>query len=128
MSRKTHDLAVKVREYQDREGATKAQWQNIGALMESDDGKPFLMLEAWVNLAALPRREGASSVLVSCFEPREQNATQSSGNGARAAADRGAGGSLSRNGPGQRSTGATARNGAAGRKPIEDELNDEIPF
>lgn len=127
MSKKTHDLAVRVREYQAQDGATKAHWQNIGALMEDNEGRPFVMIEAWVNLAALPRREGASSVLVSCFEPREQDGQRSSGNGARGP-DRGAGGSLSRNGPGQRSTGATARNGAAGRKSIEDELNDEIPF
>ena len=30
-ARKTHDLAVVVREYTDREGNTKKQWQTIGA-------------------------------------------------------------------------------------------------
>lgn len=109
MTKKTHDLAVKTREYTDRDGNTKANWQNIGALMESDDGKPFLMLEAWVNLAAFPRREGSSAVLVSCFELREQDGTQGRSNGAK---------------PPER------RGGAAGgkRQPTEELLSDEIPW
>jgi hypothetical protein len=116
MSKKTHDLAVKVREYTDREGNQKAQWQNIGALMDDEKGGMFILLEAWVNLAAFPRREGSSAVLVSCFEPREQDGQQQ-----RTPTPR-AGATAPRSQPGIKRTGSAVRNSAA------DDLDDEIPF
>ena len=115
MTKKTHDLAVKIREYTDRDGNQKAQWQKIGALMQARQGGTFIMLEAWVNLAALPRREGSSSVLVSCFEPRDQD-------GAKAPAARS--GAPARNGESLQA--AIVRNGR--QKSVEDELDDTIPF
>ena len=114
MTKKTHDLAVKIREYTDRDGNQKAQWQNIGALMQDDKGGTFIMLEAWVNLAALPRRDGSSAVLVSCFEPREQD-------GAKAPAAR-SGAPAPRSQPGARPAG----NGR--QSSVQEELNDTIPW
>ena len=117
MTKKTHDLAVKIREYTDRDGNQKAQWQKIGALMQARQGGTFIMLEAWVNLAALPRREGSSSVLVSCFEPRDQD-------GAKAPAAR-SGAPAPRSQPGARPAGN-------GSKPMstKEYLDDDtdIPF
>lgn len=72
MTRKTHDLCVKTGTYTDREGNEKGRWMNVGALMESDDGKPFVMLNAAFNPAGIYREEGRESILVSCFEPQEQ--------------------------------------------------------
>lgn len=71
MARKTHDLVVTVREYQDRDGNTKREYQNIGALMESDKG-PFVILERWFNPAGIANPDGRSGLMVSCFEPRQR--------------------------------------------------------
>lgn len=71
MARKTHDLAVVVREYQDRDGQTKKQYQNVGALMEGDNG-PYVILERWFNPAGIANPQDRSNLIVSCFEPRSR--------------------------------------------------------
>jgi hypothetical protein len=71
MTRKTHDLCVKTGSYTDREGNEKGRWMNVGALMEGDNG-PFIMLNACFNPAGL-REEGRESILISCFEPQQDN-------------------------------------------------------
>ena len=59
MTRKTHDLAVKTGSYE-LNGETKGRWMNVGALMEDNDGRPFLMLNACFNPAGIQREEGGS--------------------------------------------------------------------
>lgn len=71
MAKKIYDLAVKTGSYTDKTGQQKGRYQNIGAMMESDDGSCFIMLNAWFNPAGVARKEGAESVLVSCFVPRQ---------------------------------------------------------
>ena len=75
MARKKYDLAVKVGEYTDSSGQTKARYQNIGAVLEKDDGGKFIMIARWFNPAGLPDFNGKSgeSVLVSMFEPKQVN-------------------------------------------------------
>lgn len=73
---KTHDLAVVVGEFTDRQtGQTKKRYQNIGALMQGDNG-PFIMLAKWFNPAGVPDARGGESLLISCFEPRQGNGQQ----------------------------------------------------
>lgn len=76
MTKKTHDLAVKTGSYTDRDGNEKGRWENIGALMENDDGQPFIMLKATFNPAGIQREEGRDSILVSCFVPEDQRQEQ----------------------------------------------------
>jgi hypothetical protein len=118
MSKRLYDLAVKTGEYQDREGNTKANWQNIGVLMEGDDGNKFIMLERWFNPAGVPFKEGSRSILVSCFEPREQDGQQQRAPAARAGA------TAPRSQPGA----VPGRAGNGRQKPVEEELDDTIPF
>jgi len=73
MATKLYDLAVKTGEYRDSSGATKGRWQNVGAVMKGDDGGQFIMLAAWFNPAGITRKDGSESILVSCFEPRQQD-------------------------------------------------------
>lgn len=73
-ARKTHDLAVVIREYQNNQGETKKQWQNIGAVIEYDDGGKSLLIERWFNPAGIP---GDGAVRVSMFEPRPKDSQQS---------------------------------------------------
>lgn len=70
MTRKTHDLCVKTGTYESN-GETKGRWMNVGALMEDNEGRPFLMLNACFNPAGIQREEGRESILISCFEPQQ---------------------------------------------------------
>lgn len=73
---KKYDIAVKTGSYQDRAtGQTKNRYQNIGSVMQGDNG-PFILLDPMINLAAVPREEGKDRILCSLFEPREQGAAQ----------------------------------------------------
>lgn len=73
--KKAFDLAVKTGTYTDAAGATKNRYQSIGALMQGDDGRQFLLLDPLINLAAVPREPGRDRVIVSMFEPKSDSAT-----------------------------------------------------
>lgn len=70
---KKYDIAVKTGSYQDNTGQNKNRYQNIGAVMSSDNG-PFILLDPLINLAAIPREPGKDRVICSLFEPRDANA------------------------------------------------------
>ena len=71
---KKYDIAVKTGSYQDRAtGQNKNRYQNIGSVMQGDNG-PFILLDPLVNLAAVPREDGKDRVICSLFEPRDPNA------------------------------------------------------
>lgn len=70
-SRKLYDLAVKTGEYTDSQGQQKGRWQNVGAVMTSDNGGQFVMLAKWFNPAGVADAKGGESILLSCFEPNK---------------------------------------------------------
>lgn len=76
MAVKVYDVAVKTGEYM-ANGERKGRWQNVGAVMQGDDGSKFLMLAKWFNPAGVPDLSGngakLESILLSLFEPRQQN-------------------------------------------------------
>lgn len=82
MATKLKDIAVKVGEYQNRSGETKARYMNIGAIMKSDDGNEFALLDvlalnpmlASMHMSATKLRE--SNVLASLFDVRERTEKQ----------------------------------------------------
>lgn len=75
MPTKKYDLAVKTGSYVDREGKQKNRYQNIGVVMQGDDGGHYALLDPLINLAAVPREPGKDRVMVSMFQPdREQQA------------------------------------------------------
>ncbi len=53
-------------------GQEKARWTNIGALFQKDDGSMFLSLNAFFNLAALPRHDGSDRVIIGLFDPKKR--------------------------------------------------------
>jgi len=65
MATKKYDVAAKTGEYTDNEGNTKSRWQNVGAVLENDNG-PFLILEPWFNPA------GLQSSVLSLFPPKKK--------------------------------------------------------
>ena len=70
---KQYDIAVKTGSYQDGQGQTKNRYQNIGSMMQGDNG-PFLLLDPLINLAAVQREPGKDRVICSLFEPRDNAA------------------------------------------------------
>lgn len=68
--KKTHDLAVKVSEFTNAQGEKKNRYQNVGAVMEGENG-PFILLEKTFNPAGI--QDGKNSVLISMFEIKPQN-------------------------------------------------------
>ena len=77
MAKKLYDIAVKTGTYTDSQGQQKGRWQNVGAMMQNDDGGQFIMLAKWFNPAGVPDlsgRGGASeSVLLSMFDPKQND-------------------------------------------------------
>jgi len=71
-TRKTHDLAVKTGTYTDRNGNEKGRWQNIGRILEMDDGGKVILIDRTFNPAGVPNPDNRDSVMVSMFEPREK--------------------------------------------------------
>ena len=71
MARKIKNLSVKTREYKDRDGNPKANWVNIGVIMENDQGKQIMLLDKWINFAGIPHfsgKENSASIMVSMFD------------------------------------------------------------
>ena len=78
--KKVYDLAVKTGSYTNKNGETKGRYQNIGSVMEGDNGQ-FIILDRTFNPAGVPNPDNKSSVIVSMFAPREegQNGGKASG-------------------------------------------------
>lgn len=103
MAKKLYDLAVKTGEYTNGNGEKKGRWQNVGAVMQNDDGGKFIMLSKWFNPAGVPDLNGknsaSESILLSMFEPKSQD--------------------------GQTAHGASKANGYA---PAPAGADDDVPF
>ena len=67
---KKYDLCVKTGTYTDKNGETKSSWENIGIMIENDNG-PFILLKSHFNPAGISHEEGRSSILVSMFAQKE---------------------------------------------------------
>jgi hypothetical protein len=74
-TRKTHDLAVKTGEYTNAQGEKKGRYQNVGAVMQGDNGQ-FIMLAKWFNPAGVVDARGGESIILSMFEPRQEGQQQ----------------------------------------------------
>lgn len=64
--KKTHDLTVKVGEYQ-KDGQTKGRYERIGSIMVADDGNKMILINRTFNPAGVPNPDNKDSVLVSAF-------------------------------------------------------------
>lgn len=65
MSKKVYDICVKTGSYTNRDGETKNRYQNVGAVIQGDNG-PFILLERWFNPAGVDTDR--DSVLLSLFK------------------------------------------------------------
>jgi hypothetical protein len=76
MVKRLNDLVVKVGEYTNKNGEKKADYRNIGAELQGDDGSTYLLIDRWFNPAGVPNLNGKadSSIAVWKFPPREKMA------------------------------------------------------
>jgi len=77
MAKKLYDLAVKTGEYT-ANGQTKGRYENVGAVMQSDDGGKFIMMKRVFNPAGVPDLSGrnSDSILLSMFPPKDADQQQ----------------------------------------------------
>lgn len=69
---KKYDLVVKVGEYTDQSGQTKGRFKNVGVVMEGQNG-PYILLDRTFNPAGVPGQDDRESIIVSMYEPRDDN-------------------------------------------------------
>ena len=69
----THDLAVKVGTYVDRDGNTKGRYENVGVVFEDRDGKPVIAIKRTFNPAGVLNPDGKAMVLLSQFPIRPRD-------------------------------------------------------
>ena len=86
MASKKYDVAVAVGEYKNSSGETKKRYQNVGVVMQGDNG-PYILLERWFNPAGVANPDNRGNLILSLFEPRENNGQQSSAPAPQAPAD-----------------------------------------
>ena len=82
------DIVVAKRTYTDKDGNEKTEWLNVGVFFEAKDGKkPYILLDATVNLAPLCK-DGKLSVIASLFsrEQGQQKSAQAQGQAGQQAA------------------------------------------
>jgi hypothetical protein len=69
---KLYDLAVKTGSYTDRQtGAEKGRYQNVGSILQMDDGSKMILLSRTFNPAGVPFKDGSDQIIVSMFKPKE---------------------------------------------------------
>lgn len=74
MAKKTHDLCVKTGTYE-KNGETKNQYLNVGAVMMDDSGdgiKKFILLDRTFNPAGVSNPENRGNLLISVFEAKQK--------------------------------------------------------
>lgn len=54
MSKTLYNLAIGVGQYTDKNGNSKTKWENIGSIIQSDNGKKFLRLRRTFSPAGMP--------------------------------------------------------------------------
>lgn len=75
MAQKMYDVVIKTGEYQAQDGSMKGRYENIGVMMQGDNG-PYLLLKRTFNPAGVPNPDNRDTVLVSLFADSNQNQQQ----------------------------------------------------
>lgn len=74
---KKYDLACKTGTYE-KNGETKNRYKNVGLILENDEGKKMVMIDPTFNFAAIKREDGKDMVMVSMFEPKDKQQSNTS--------------------------------------------------
>lgn len=68
---KLYDVVARVGSYTDANGQEKGRFQNVGAVIQNNNGGMNLLLAKWFNPAGLAE-DGKESVILSLFEPQQK--------------------------------------------------------
>jgi len=68
--KKLYDLAVKTGSYTNKAGEEKGRWDNVGTIMQNDDGSKMILLKRTFNPAGVPNPDNRDSVILSMFAPK----------------------------------------------------------
>jgi hypothetical protein len=118
MAKKKFDCVVAVGEYQDAQGETKTRWQNVGAVLQTDNGH-MMLLDRTFNPAGMVNPDGRTNVIINLFEPQERQQPQH-GNGHA---------QQSRSQPQRQAQRQPAPQPAGGGDAgFDDDLDSDIPF
>ena len=71
-AKKIYDLAVATRRYNDRDGKEKSSYENVGSVLEMDDGGRMILLKRSFNPAGVPFKDGSDQVVISMFVPKDK--------------------------------------------------------
>lgn len=74
-AKKIYDLAVSTRRYTDRDGNEKSAYENVGSVLEMDDGGRMILLKRSFNPAGIPFKDGSDQIIISMFVPKDKEAT-----------------------------------------------------
>jgi len=77
MATKLYDVCVKTGSYTNQQGEPKNRYENIGTVMQGDDGGQFMLLKTTFNPAGVPNPENRDTVMCSMFTPQNQQAAPS---------------------------------------------------
>lgn len=83
-ARKVYDLAVSTRRYTDRDGKEKSAYENVGSVLEMDDGGKMILLKRSFNPAGVPFKDGSDQIVISMFVPKDKDWQQSEHSEAKA--------------------------------------------
>ncbi len=89
MAKKIKDLAVATGSYTNGYGEEKRRYMNCGAVMEGDDGGMFIMLNRYIDYAALPNPKGGESLLISAFDMKARDGAETQASAGQSGANAG---------------------------------------
>lgn len=72
MATKLYDVCVKTGSYTNAQGEQKNRYENIGTVMQGNDGGQFMLLKTTFNPAGVPNPENRDTVMCSMFAPQQQ--------------------------------------------------------
>ena len=64
MATKIGEAIVSLGKYTGKDGKERAKTKSIGAVMRHSDGRMYVMLDRFFNLAAVPTKDGADIIFV----------------------------------------------------------------
>ena len=73
-AKKVYDLAVSTRRYTDSNGKEKSAYENVGSVLEMDDGGKMILLKRSFNPAGVPFKDGSDQIVISMFVPKDNAA------------------------------------------------------
>lgn len=68
-TKKLYDLAVKTGTFTDKNGEEKGRWENVGSVLEMEEGAKMILLKRSFNPAGVPFKAGSDQIALSMFSP-----------------------------------------------------------